>query len=86
MDDLSVFTEDDPADPTIESSFDAITSNVTTRAVFENAGDDESVTWANLEQRVFMGVHRLLPRLPSLIVNISPLQERDVISDFLSSQ
>ena len=47
-------SHDDPADPTIESSIDAITSNVTTRAVFENAGDDESVTGANLEQRVFM--------------------------------
>jgi len=47
-------SNDDPADPTIESSIDAITSNVTTRAIFENAGDDESVIEANLEQRVFM--------------------------------
>lgn len=48
-------SNDDPADPTIDSSIDAIRSNVTTRAVSEDAGDDEIVTEANLEERrVFM--------------------------------
>jgi phosphatidylinositol 4-kinase len=47
-------SNDDPADPTIDSSIDAIRSNVTTRAVSEIAEEDESVTEANLEQRVFM--------------------------------
>jgi hypothetical protein len=45
-------SKDDPADPTIESSVDLITSNVTTRAISTDA--NESSVNANLEQRVFM--------------------------------
>jgi len=46
-------SKDDPADPTIDSSVDLITSSVTTRAI---STDDVNESSANvsLEQRVFM--------------------------------
>ncbi|KAH9071165.1 hypothetical protein EDB83DRAFT_2366879 [Lactarius deliciosus] len=67
-------SNDDPADPTIESSIEAITSDVTTRAIFENAGDDESIIEANLEQRVFMSASRARCNIgfSELSVNMSP--------------
>ena len=46
-------SKDDPADPTIDSSVDLITSNVTTRAIFTDDADESSIS-ASLEQRVFM--------------------------------
>jgi phosphatidylinositol 4-kinase len=46
-------SKDDPADPTIDSSVDLITSNVTTRAISTGDANEGSVN-ANLEQRVFM--------------------------------
>jgi hypothetical protein len=46
-------SKDDPADPTIDSSVDLITSNVTTRAIATDDSNEGSVN-ANLEQRVFM--------------------------------
>jgi hypothetical protein len=42
-----------PADPTIDSSVDLITSNVTTKAISTDDANGSSVN-ANLEQRVFM--------------------------------
>ncbi|KAH8995365.1 hypothetical protein EDB92DRAFT_1794754, partial [Lactarius akahatsu] len=67
-------SNDDPADPTIGYSIEAITSDVTTRAIFENAGDDESVIEANLEQRVFMSASRARCNIgfSELSVNMSP--------------
>ena len=46
-------SKNDPADPTIDSSVDLITSNVTTRAIPTDDANESSVN-ANLEQRVFM--------------------------------
>ncbi|KAI0275884.1 atypical/PIKK/PI4K protein kinase [Russula aff. rugulosa BPL654] len=61
-------SKDDPADPTIESSVDLITSNVTTRAISTDDADESSVN-ANLEQRVFMA--RCNIGFAELSVNIS---------------
>ncbi len=47
-------SNDDPADPTIESSIDAITSNVTTRAISDVAGGESTTQVNSQEQRVFM--------------------------------
>lgn len=46
-------SKDDPADPTIDSSVDLITSKVTTRAISMDDENESSVN-ANIEQRVFM--------------------------------
>lgn len=46
-------SKDDPADPTIDSSVDLITSNVTTRNISTDDVNESSVN-ANLERRVFM--------------------------------
>ena len=46
-------SKDDPADPTIDSSVDLITSKVTTRAISTDDENESSIS-ANLEQRVFM--------------------------------
>jgi phosphatidylinositol 4-kinase A len=55
-------SKDDPADPTIDSSVDLITSKVTTRAISTGYSNESSVN-ANLEQRVFMvGVSFVLAR------------------------
>ena len=56
-------SKDDPADPTIDSSVDLITSNVTTRAISTDDAIESSVN-ANLEQRVFM-------------VSVSHMHQRD---------
>ena len=46
-------SKDDPADPTIDSSVDLITSKVTTRAISTDDVNESSVN-ADSEQRVFM--------------------------------
>jgi len=46
-------SKDDPADPTIHSSIDLITSNVTTRAIPKDSINGSSLD-TSLEQRVFM--------------------------------
>ncbi|KAI0293064.1 hypothetical protein BC826DRAFT_1143219, partial [Russula brevipes] len=50
-------SKDDPADPTIDSSIDLITSNVTTRAISTEDANGSDVN-ASLTDRVFMSASR----------------------------
>ncbi|KAI0273304.1 atypical/PIKK/PI4K protein kinase [Gloeopeniophorella convolvens] len=50
-------SKNDPADPTIDSSIEIITSNVTTRAVSQNI-EDGADGKADLEQKVYMSASR----------------------------
>ena len=63
-------SKDDPADPTIDSSVDLITSNVTTRAIFTDDADESGVN-AGLEQRVFMV--SVLTYFSMIILSSSPV-------------
>jgi hypothetical protein len=77
-------SKDDPADPTIDSSVDLITSNVTTRAIFTDDVEESGVN-ASLEQRVFMvSVPHVLER-DNFIIDSSRLRGRGAISGSQSS-
>jgi hypothetical protein len=66
----------DPAEPTIDSSIDLITSNVTTRAI---SGDDVDLngTSTTLEERVFMVGVPSGHLCDNFTVFLSRLRERD---------
>lgn len=77
-------SKDDPADPTIDTSIDLITSNVTTRAISKDDVDLNG-TNAGSDERVFMVC--VPPASARLFVNLvrSPLRERDATSGSRSS-